>query len=99
MVTFEEFTLRAFLGMEDAARNAAINTMWARLIGEQEHVVPLWPEGCVPNYTEDYLPQLPPSLSLFLPEGDAAYWERLFRKVTVDATLVALTFPEGEKQS
>lgn len=36
---------------------------------------------------------------LFLPEGDAAYWERLFRKVTVDATLVTLTFPEGEKQS
>ncbi len=34
---------------------------------------------------------------LVLPDGDAAYWERLFRKVTVDATLVALTFPEGEK--
>lgn len=36
---------------------------------------------------------------LLLPEGDAAYWERLFRRVTVDATLVTLTFPEGEKQS
>lgn len=35
---------------------------------------------------------------LHLPEGDAAYWERLFRKVTVDATLVTLTFPKGEKQ-
>jgi hypothetical protein len=33
---------------------------------------------------------------LMLPDGDAAYWERLFRKVTVDATLVTLTFPEGE---
>lgn len=33
---------------------------------------------------------------LLLPDGDAAYWERLFRKVTVDATLVTLTFPEGE---
>ncbi len=33
---------------------------------------------------------------LMLPEADAAYWERLFRKVTVDATLVTLTFPEGE---
>ena len=33
---------------------------------------------------------------LMLPEADAAYWERLFRKVTVDATLATLTFPEGE---
>ncbi len=33
---------------------------------------------------------------LYLPEGDAAYWERLFRRVTVDATLVTLTFFEGE---
>lgn len=34
---------------------------------------------------------------LHLPEGDAAYWERLFRKVTVDATLVTLTANgEGE---
>lgn len=33
---------------------------------------------------------------LMLPETDAAYWERLFRKVTVDATLITLTFPEGE---
>ena len=35
---------------------------------------------------------------LHLPQGDAAYWERLFRKVTVDATLVTLTKAgEGEK--
>lgn len=27
---------------------------------------------------------------LHLPEGDAAYFERLFRKVTVDATLVTI---------
>lgn len=34
---------------------------------------------------------------LHLPEVDAAYWERLFRKVTVDATLVTLTANgEGE---
>lgn len=32
---------------------------------------------------------------LHLPEGDAAYWERLFRKVTVDATLVTITAGEG----
>ncbi|MBE5794311.1 MAG: hypothetical protein E7323_06485 [Clostridiales bacterium] len=34
---------------------------------------------------------------LHLPEGDAAYWERLFRKVTVDATLVTLAAGEGEE--
>ena len=33
---------------------------------------------------------------LHLPEGDAAYWERLFRKVTVDATLVSITVGEEE---
>lgn len=35
---------------------------------------------------------------LHLPEGDAAYFERLFRKVTVDATLVRLeAADEGAK--
>lgn len=35
---------------------------------------------------------------LHLPEGDVSYWERLFRKVTVDATLVTLTANrEGEE--
>ena len=33
---------------------------------------------------------------LHLPDGDAAYWERLFRKVTVDATLVTLEEAAGE---
>ncbi|MBE5802198.1 MAG: hypothetical protein E7319_07905 [Clostridiales bacterium] len=32
---------------------------------------------------------------LYLPEGDAAYFERLFRNVLVDATLVKVT-GEGE---
>ena len=36
---------------------------------------------------------------LMLPDGDAAYWERLFRKVTVDATLVTLTFTDEEAQA
>lgn len=34
---------------------------------------------------------------LHLPEGDVSYWERLFRKVTVDATLVTLTAGKGEE--
>lgn len=33
---------------------------------------------------------------LHLPKGDAAYWERLFRKVTVDATLVTIAAGEDE---
>ena len=36
---------------------------------------------------------------LHLPEGDAAYWERLFRKVTVDATLVTLEAMEKGAQA
>ena len=36
---------------------------------------------------------------LMLPEADAAYWERLFRKVTVDATLVTLTFTDEEARA
>ncbi len=35
---------------------------------------------------------------LFLPGAEAAYWERLFRKVTVDATLVTICRPEKEEQ-
>lgn len=34
---------------------------------------------------------------LHLPEGDVSYWERLFRKVTVDATLITLTAGKGEE--
>ncbi len=36
---------------------------------------------------------------LYLPDGEAAYWERLFRKVTVDATIVTLIFPQKEAQA
>lgn len=35
---------------------------------------------------------------LHLTGKDAAYWERLFRKVTVDATLVTIT-PAGEVEN